>query len=68
MFNGLGMNAGSLSRLSNAKTRSISAENFTGECGGGAKAVPSDNKYTGAGAAKELGRGWKVSPSIWIQP
>lgn len=62
------MNAGSLSRLSNAKTRSISAENFTGESGGGAKAIPSDDKYTGSGAAKELGLGWKVSPSVLIQP
>ena len=32
-FNGLGMNLGNLARLSNAVTRSISAENFTGEKG-----------------------------------
>ena len=30
-FNGLNMHLGNLSRLSNAQTRSISAENFTGE-------------------------------------
>ena len=30
-FNGLGLGLGNLSRLSTAKTRSISAENFTGE-------------------------------------
>ena len=30
-FNGLDMNMGNLYRLSNAKTRSISPENFTGE-------------------------------------
>jgi hypothetical protein len=30
-FNGLGMNLGSLSRLSRPKSRSIRAENFTGE-------------------------------------
>ena len=30
-FNGLDMNMGNQSRLSNAKTRSISPENFTGE-------------------------------------
>ncbi|WP_217452051.1 hypothetical protein [Mucilaginibacter humi] len=30
-FNGLDMNLGTLSRLSDAKTRSISPENFTGE-------------------------------------
>ena len=30
-FNGPGMNVGNLARLSNAQTRSISPENFTGE-------------------------------------
>ena len=34
-FNGLGMNMGNLSRLSKAKSRSLSAENFTGEKGKG---------------------------------
>ena len=34
-FNGLGLNLGNLSRLSNAKSRSISPENFTGEKGKG---------------------------------
>lgn len=32
----------SISKLSNAKSRSISPENFTGEVGGGAKADPSE--------------------------
>ncbi len=32
-FNGLDMNMGNLYRLSDAKTRSISPENFTGEKG-----------------------------------
>ncbi len=32
-FNGLGLNLGNLSRLSKARTRSISPENFTGEKG-----------------------------------
>ena len=32
-FNGLDMNMGNLSRLSNAQSRSISPENFTGEKG-----------------------------------
>lgn len=31
MFNGLDMNLGNLSRLSSAKSRSISPENFMGE-------------------------------------
>jgi hypothetical protein len=34
-FNGLNMNMGNLYRLSNAETRSISPENFTGEKGKG---------------------------------
>src|SRR3989475_1716884 len=59
-FNGLNMGLGNLSRLSRAKTRSISAENFTGEKGRAGMAT----EGTGAIAARELGRGWKVSPSI----
>lgn len=39
-FNGLDMNMGNLSRLSDAKTRSISPENFTGEKGKGGMADP----------------------------
>lgn len=63
-FNGLGMHLGGLSRLSNAKTRSISAENFTGEKGKGGMAT----EGTGAQAARDLGQGWKVSPSVSIAP
>ena len=63
-FNGLGMNLGNLSRLSNAQTRSISPENFTGEKGQGGMATEGTN----AGAARDLGRGWKVSPSVDIAP
>lgn len=61
-FNGLGMNLGNLSRLSDAKTRSVSPENFNGEKGGGGRAV----KGTGESAARDLGIGWKISPSIVI--
>lgn len=63
-FNGLGMNLGNLSRLSNAQTRSISAENFTGEKGRGGMATEGTN----ASCARDLGQGWKVSPSINIAP
>ena len=35
MFDGLQMNMGNLWRLSDAKTRSVSPENFTGEKGKG---------------------------------
>lgn len=61
-FDGLHLNLGNLSRLSNALTRSISAENFTGEPGKGGMAT----EGTGANSARELGQGWKVSPSINI--
>ena len=64
MFNGLNLHLGNLSLLSNAQTRSISAENFTGEKGSGGMAT----EGTGAQAARDLGQGWKVSPSIAIQP
>ena len=62
-FNGLGMNLGNLSRLSAAESRSISAENFTGAKGAGGMAEVSGN----IGAAKNLGRGWKVSPCVTIK-
>jgi hypothetical protein len=61
-FNGLGMHLGNLARLSAAETRSISAENPTGAKGRGGMATAG----TGAVAARELGQGWKVSPSIDI--
>ena len=38
-FNGLGLHLGNLFRLSNARTRSISPENFTGEKGQGGMAT-----------------------------
>ncbi len=63
-FNGLGMGLGNLSRLSHAKTRSISAENFSGEKGQAGRAT----EGTGAGCARDLGVGWKISPSIKIAP
>ena len=63
MYNGLNLSLGNLSRLSKAKTRSISAENFTGEKGKGGMAT----EGTGANSARELGQGWKVSPSVCIE-
>ncbi len=63
-FNGLGMNLGNLSRLSHARTRSISAENRSGEKGQGGRA----SEGTGANAAHDLGLGWKVSPSLVLAP
>ena len=46
-FNGLGLGMGNLARLSRAKSRSISAENFTGAKGAGGMAT----EGTGAVAA-----------------
>jgi hypothetical protein len=62
-FNGLGLHLGNISRLSTAKTRSISPENFDGAKGRGGMAT----EGTGAGPARSLGQTWKVSPSIVIQ-
>ena len=62
-FSGLTTDMGSLPRLSDAKTRSVSPENFTGEKGKGGMAT----EGTGQNAARELGQGWKVSPSVRIK-
>jgi hypothetical protein len=62
-FSGLGINLSNLYRLSNARTRSVSPENFTGEKGRGGMAT----EGTGASCARGLGQGWKVSPSIRIE-
>jgi len=62
-FNGIDVNLGNLYRVSDAKTRSISPENFNGEKGKGGMAT----KGTGEGASRELGQGWKVSPSVIIK-
>jgi hypothetical protein len=72
-FNGLDMNLGNLSRLSDAQTRSISPENFTGGKGAGATADPVKNKgqrnvANAANEARDLGKGWKVNPFIIVEP
>jgi len=58
------MNLANLSKLSNAQSRSISPENFTGEKGKGGMAT----EGTGVKCARDLGQGWKISPSVVIQP
>ena len=65
-FNGLDMNLGNIFRLSDAKTRSISPENFTGEPGKGGMATLEQGNARAA--ARELGVGWKVNPYIHIEP
>jgi hypothetical protein len=54
---------GGLTALSNAQTRSISPENFTGEKGKGGMAT----EGTGKKPAGNLGQGWKISPSVVVQ-
>jgi Protein of unknown function (DUF2961) len=63
-YDGLNNNLANLYRLSNAQSFSISPENPTGEKGKGGMATDG----TGAHAARELGQGWKLSPSITVQP
>ncbi|MDD5704414.1 MAG: DUF2961 domain-containing protein [Kiritimatiellae bacterium] len=63
-YNGLGMNLGNLSRLSRAASRSLSPENFDGAKGKAGMATEGTGKHS----ARELGQGWKVSPSIVIKP
>src|SRR6186997_2707915 len=65
-FNGLNMNLGNLFRLSDAKTRSISPENPTGEPGKGGMATLENG--SAHYAARELGQGWKVNPFVVIKP
>lgn len=68
-FDGLNMNMGTLSLLSDAKSRSISPENYTGQKGAGAMADPSKdvrNVSNASHSAKDLGKGWKVNPFVKI--
>src|SRR5271163_3085678 len=59
----MSVNLENIFRLDNVESRSISAENFTGEKGKAGMATTGD----GAHASRELGQGWKVSPSIEIK-
>ena len=63
MFNGLGSGMHNLFEMSPAKSRSISAENFTGEKGKAGMAIHGVNEYY----ARELGQGWKISPAVEIK-
>jgi len=69
-FSGLEMNMGNLYRVSDAKTRSISPENFSGEKGKAGMADPATkdkpNTANAFNAARDLGQGWKVNPYIRI--
>ncbi len=71
-FNGLDMNMSNLSRLSDAKTRSISPENYTGAKGKGGMADPKldsakRNVANAWWSSSDLGKGWKVNPFIVVE-
>lgn len=63
-FNGIESGLNNLYRLSTARSRSISPENVNGEKGKGGMATSG----TGSSAARDLGQGWKLSPSVVIKP
>jgi hypothetical protein len=68
-FVGLQPGLGSLPLLGWGRTRSISAENPTGEKGKGGMAIPNPTEpkpADGARAADDLGQGWKVRPFIRV--
>ncbi|WP_276484431.1 glycoside hydrolase family 172 protein [Paraflavitalea pollutisoli] len=64
-FNGLDVNLGNIYRVSAAKSRSISPENFTGEPGKGGMATLENG--SAKNEARELGQGWKVSPYVVVK-
>ena len=80
--NGFNNGLGNIMMLSDAKSRSITAENVYGEKGGGAKAEWKDEAPPGvleigqswdgktgqANCSRELGQGWKVRPCITLVP
>ena len=63
-YDGLQNQLGNLHLLSDAKTRSISPENLTGEKGRGGMAKLGEGGASSA--ARDLGQGWKVNPYIRI--
>ncbi|MGN6326798.1 glycoside hydrolase family 172 protein [Pseudolysinimonas sp.] len=58
-----GRDLATIAAISNRRTRSISPENFDGSPGGGGRATDG----TGASAARDLGAGWKISPSVVVR-
>ncbi|HEV2327306.1 MAG TPA: glycoside hydrolase family 172 protein [Verrucomicrobiae bacterium] len=60
---GLNSSLADLYTISDAETRSVSPENFTGDKGKAGMATNGTGKH----ASSELGQGWKVSPSVGIR-
>lgn len=65
-YNGMVNGMGDLTLLSDAVSRSICPENFTGAPGQGGRCELEDGNAKNA--ARDLGKGWKVNPYIHIQP
>ncbi|MDR0668659.1 MAG: DUF2961 domain-containing protein [Treponema sp.] len=65
MFSGIDSHVGNLSFLSDARSRSLSAENPRGEKGKGAMCELKDG--ISRNAARDLGKGWKVNPCARIK-
>ncbi len=63
-YDGLANGLGNIFRTSDAKSFSISPENFSGEKGKGGMAT----EGVASSAARDLGRGWKVNPFVVIEP
>jgi hypothetical protein len=63
-WSGLGVGLSNLWRLADGESRSISPENFSGDRAGGGRAI----EGTGAPYAVGLGEGWKISPSVHVEP
>jgi hypothetical protein len=68
-FGGLQPGLGGLPLITDARTRSISAENPTGEKGKGGMAIPNpaDPNLPHSAAAVDLGQGWKVRPFLTVK-
>ncbi|OGO93241.1 MAG: hypothetical protein A2Y17_02640 [Clostridiales bacterium GWF2_38_85] len=62
-YNGLGTGLSNLFLLSDAKSRSICAENYTGEKSKAGMAT----EGMGKNCARDLGEGWKVSPYFMLE-
>lgn len=65
-FSGLNTHMGNLYHTSDAKSRSISPENFTGEKGKGGMAKLGEG--AASHEARDLGQGWKVKISPQGKP
>lgn len=68
-YNGMNFGLGGMPVLGDFVSRSISAENPMGKKGGGAQADPSGTEFFGLEAhpSRELGKGWKVRPCIFVE-